>query len=83
MLAVLGLPQLIREGHCQVVLADVLLNLYHKRAGGLSCGCNVLFSCHVFTVLGLPQLVCESHCQVVLADVLLNLITQVLLRASC
>lgn len=27
MLAVLGLPQLVCEGHCQVVLADVLLHL--------------------------------------------------------
>lgn len=27
MLAVLGLPQLVREGHRQVVLADVLLHL--------------------------------------------------------
>ena len=27
MLTVLGLPQLVREGHCQVVLADVLLHL--------------------------------------------------------
>ena len=29
MLAVLGLPQLVGEGHCQVVLADVLLHLPH------------------------------------------------------
>ena len=28
MLAVLGLPQLVCEGHCQVVLANVLLNLH-------------------------------------------------------
>ena len=27
MLAVLGLPQLVCEGHCQVVLPDVLLHL--------------------------------------------------------
>ena len=27
MLTMLGLPQLVREGHCQVVLADVLLHL--------------------------------------------------------
>ena len=28
MLTVLGLPQLVREGHRQVVLPNVLLNLY-------------------------------------------------------
>ena len=37
MLAVLGLPQLVCEGYCQVVLADVLL---HLRSTTWSCICH-------------------------------------------
>lgn len=32
LLAVLGLPQLVRERHCQVVLADMLLHLQWQAA---------------------------------------------------
>jgi hypothetical protein len=52
MLTVLGLPQLVREGHCQVVLADVLLHLCIARVA----------SCHKDCKAAMHELRNDSQC---------------------
>ena len=52
MLAVLCLPQLVCEGHCQVVLANVLLHLmFTTYASNLACKQQVMY-CSDFMLLG-------------------------------